>query len=294
MVSALGGNAPPELSNVRVERVGFTGRQVSFTCDATDPEDGTPNVAWISDRSGLLGFGTSFQTSTLPYGRHVITVRVRDSGGWVIEQTVAFELVNAPPTVLIDAPQDGSTWYAGQTLFFQVYTFDAESGTSLPDASVVWQSNRDGQLGTGNFLQHALNVEGAHVITVTATDADGVSSQASTTVTVLPAPPDGVPPTCYIYTFDYNPYLSQPTITMTGAGQDKEDGTLTGKSLAWTIVSDECTWNIPGGVAYGTFVNAILTPNKYPAKFRITLTATDSSGKSASYSRDGSIYGPPR
>jgi serine protease len=281
------GDTPPELSNVQVQRTGFTGRNVSFSCDATDAEDGVPQVTWTSDRIPVLGTGTFFGRDDLQYGHYVITCTVRDAAGMQLSQTVQFDLVNAPPTVSIDSPNSGDTYYSGQTAFFKAYTYDLESSATLADAKVVWSSNLQGTLGTGNFLQKELTTVGAHTITITGTDPDGVSSHASVAVTVLPPPPDGVPPTAFIYGFDYDPNsLGDRELDLAGVGQDKEDGPLSGASLAWTLQSATVTWNIPGGTAYGNFPKAILSGI---GNFTITLTVTDSSGKTATATQSGVI-----
>lgn len=282
------GNTPPELSDVKVERVGFVGRSVSLTCQASDVEDGTPTVIWTSNLSGELGRGTQLSVE-LALGTHTITCTAIDSGNMDVSQSVVFTFSNNAPRLVVQQPREGgASYYAGQTAFFEVSSFDIESGQPLPNASIVWSSNLEGTLGTGNFVQKALQVVGAHTVTVRGTDADGLSSTATASVGVEAPPPDGVPPTAYIYSFEYDPFASEPVLSLAGVGQDKEDGPLSGTSLAWTIEGD-VTWNIPGGVGYGNFVNAVLSPQKFPANFAVTLTATDSSGKTGSYRTEGSI-----
>jgi hypothetical protein len=55
---------------------------------------------------------------------------------------------------------------------------DMEDG-SLTDGSLVWSSDRQGELGIGSSL--ALNTlePGTHIITLTATDSYGISTQTS-------------------------------------------------------------------------------------------------------------------
>lgn len=283
------GNCPPELVNVKAERSGFVGRGVSLSCEAYDFEDGTPLVFWRSDRHGFIGMGATLGTDTLEYGRHVITCRALDNAGEAVEKSIEFDLVNAAPRITIDQPTEGVEYFAGQMAFFQAYTYDLESGSSLDDARVVWTSNLQGNLGAGNFLQKQLTAQGEHVITLTGTDADGIASSATTRVRVLPPPPDGLPPSAFIYGFDFNPYEFTPVISLGGTGHDNEDGYLSGTSLAWTLESTSVTWNIPGGVAYGQAPRAVLTPSANPANFTIRLTVTDSTGKTDTFTRSGVI-----
>src|SRR5206468_8930202 len=49
------------------------GASVTFTGNASDPEDGTltdTSLVWTSSRDGNIGTGTSFSTSTLSVGTH--------------------------------------------------------------------------------------------------------------------------------------------------------------------------------------------------------------------------------
>ena len=243
------GNTPPELSNVSVRRDGFTGRALTFSCDARDAEDGVPNVVWTSDRVGVIGTGTFFGRSDLPYGRHVFTCTATDRGGVQLRETVTFDLVNAPPRVSIEQPMDGAHYYAGQIAYFECYSYDLEASSRLPENALSWSSSLDGFIGNGSQVQGVLRATGTHRITLTGRDADGLSSQASIGVVVDPPPPDGVPPTAFIYTFDYNPNRLQREpdtdrvyvdLVLAGVGNDVEDGPLPGSALTWTFESATC------------------------------------------------------
>ena len=55
---------------------------------------------------------------------------------------------------------------------------DMEDG-SLPDSSLVWSSNRQGELGIGPSVPINSLLPGQHIITLTATDSYGISAQTS-------------------------------------------------------------------------------------------------------------------
>jgi hypothetical protein len=61
--------------------------------------------------------------------------------------------------------------------------FDREDG-ELRGEALVWRSNQDGFLGTGNHIVTPELSRGQHVITLTATDGDGTTSTASVTIYV--------------------------------------------------------------------------------------------------------------
>ncbi|MCA9244446.1 MAG: hypothetical protein KDA32_10855, partial [Phycisphaerales bacterium] len=204
-------------------------------------------------------------------------------------QDLVFELVNAPPRVSIDYPLDGATFYAGQRAYFSAYAYDLETSKLLAPTSVSWASNREGAIGVGSWVQREFTVLGEHQITVTGRDNDGASATDSRRVTVLPPPPDGLPPTAFIYTFDYDYRAPNPVLTLGGVGHDAEDGALSGARLEWRLESDSIEWNIPGGVAYGNTPQAVLNPVNGRGDFRVRLTVTDSTGKTAEVVREGSL-----
>lgn len=296
VVRALG-DTPPDLQNVKVERVGFTGRNVQFSCTAADAEDGEAAVTWTSDVQGFLGTGTFMGRNDLRYGRHNITCTATDKHGVVVSQTVVFELPNSLPRVLIEAPDTGASYFAGQTIFFDSYNFDLETNAAIPDASLTWSSNRVGQIATGRAPTAILNTQGAHTITLTGRDPEGATATSSIGLTVLPPPPDGIPPSVYIYPLTHDVYGSS-TEPGTGnwyidtafiaSGIDPEDGVLPGSALKWefTPTSGSCSWNIAPSNAVGTYLGCRIYGF---GTFTIKVTATDSNGKTSSYSRTGAI-----
>lgn len=98
---------------------------------------------------------------------------------------------NQVPTATITAPPDGSTFAEGDAISFQGSASDPEDGI-LSGAALVWRSDLQGQIGTGtSFSRDDLSV-GTHQITLTATDSDGATGQATVGLSVeAPAPPPG-------------------------------------------------------------------------------------------------------
>ncbi|MFO0838541.1 MAG: S8 family serine peptidase [Phycisphaerae bacterium] len=288
------GNAAPELRNVRVERVGFTGRQVAMSCEASDVEDGTPTVTWTSNISGVLGTGLSLGRDDLPYGAHQITCTARDKGGLFTSVTQTMVIANSKPRVAIQDPTDGASYYVGQTVYLKAWSYDLEEGRALPDDRLAWSSNLAGALGSGSVLSKALTVAGAHRVTLTGRDAEGQSETSEITLYVQPAPPDGVPPSAYVLSVSqselhYSPTGNYVEVSLVGVGQDVEDGPLTGNSIRWQLVGNEVTWSVPGDTAYGNSIRVWLYPTHFPADWTIRLTATDSSGKTGTYDAHGRI-----
>ncbi|MBA2244112.1 MAG: hypothetical protein H0W11_04090 [Gemmatimonadetes bacterium] len=201
-------NQPPEVEiDSPEDGATFTeGDEITFTGSATDPEDGALTgdaLVWTSDQDGQIGTGTSFTRSDLSVGTHVITLTATDSerltGTASVTITITEPPENQPPTASISSPADGAEFTAGEAVTFQGSATDPEDGP-LTGGALVWTSSRDGQIGTGtSFTRSDLSV-GMHVITLTATDSEGLTGSASVTITLVaappPPPPPPPPPTC--------------------------------------------------------------------------------------------------
>jgi chitinase len=89
------------------------------------------------------------------------------------------------PTVTINHPGDGETRLVSDGDFpFVGVANDLEDG-ALTGAALVWTSDLDGQLGTGETFNATPSL-GVHTITLTATDADSNSGIATITLTMEP------------------------------------------------------------------------------------------------------------
>jgi subtilisin family serine protease len=88
---------------------------------------------------------------------------------------------DVPPTVSIQSPTNGSTFGPGANISFQGTATDTEDGNISP--SLVWTSDKDGQIGTGATFTRSLT-NGNHIITATVTDSGGNTSSANTSISV--------------------------------------------------------------------------------------------------------------
>ncbi len=89
------------------------------------------------------------------------------------------------PYVNIDTPADGASFGLGDAITFSGFGFDAQDGL-LPDSSLVWTSDIDGQIGTGTTFSTTTLTVGVHTVTLTATDSDSYTGTDSVTITVSP------------------------------------------------------------------------------------------------------------
>ncbi|MBN2713056.1 MAG: DUF1593 domain-containing protein [Planctomycetes bacterium] len=103
---------------------------------------------------------------------------------------------NTPPTVSIQQPAEGSTYYPGNIVNFSGNGIDAEDG-ALAGNSLVWQIDRIGDglaplqttTGTsGTFTFPYVSVTTTLNFTLTATDSEGATTEVTNAVVLEPTP----------------------------------------------------------------------------------------------------------
>lgn len=91
---------------------------------------------------------------------------------------------NQAPSVSISQPAADTSIGQSYTSNFEGSATDPEDG-DLSGGSLVWESDQDGQIGTGQSVSVSGLAIAQHTITLTATDSDGSSSSATVGVGVL-------------------------------------------------------------------------------------------------------------
>jgi len=208
---------------------------VTFTGSATDAEDQvlTGNaLTWVSSIDGRIGTGANFTINDLSKGTHQITLTAMDSFGLADSTSVSIimnPLNNTLPTATITSPPTGTTYNFGNFVELTGTGYDAED-LWLSGLSLVWYSNKDGQIGTGSTVVTQTLSSGTHIITLRATDSQGTSGTATLSLIIKNTPP--------MATINYPPDGSSfslgQSIPFNGSGEDTEDGNITGTSLVWT------------------------------------------------------------
>jgi hypothetical protein len=187
---SLEGNAPS------VTVVSPTGGQVdgafSLTWTASDPDEDPLTYQVLYSPDG----GTSWQILAAGIDSTSTTV---DAGTLAGTQTGAFKVIASdgalsgedtsdspitigekPPRAVIYDPLEDLVWKAGYPLRLEGVATDLEDGI-LGEESLIWESDIDGQLGTGTEIEVLLS-EGTHTITLTATDSDGMVDTANVVI----------------------------------------------------------------------------------------------------------------
>ena len=102
----------------------------------------------------------------------------------VSEPPVVGKAIGAtPPTVRIVDPRPGQRFFGQQLIIFDARGYDEKDAWPL-QKPLEWSSDRDGPLGSGQVARFAKDFsDGTHVITVSATDSDGLVGRAQVTIT---------------------------------------------------------------------------------------------------------------
>jgi hypothetical protein len=113
-------------------------------------------------------------------------VRVLTSDGWnttSAELSTPFVVENKLPSISIASPKDGATLSLDTPIIFSAAAFDMEDGL-LDEASVVWRSDKEGELGQGSIVMVPSLSSGTHTITVIAKDKANAQAQKTIRISV--------------------------------------------------------------------------------------------------------------
>jgi hypothetical protein len=198
------GGAMPGAANGKGEPAPVLDGEIEVRFAATDP-DGDPLVAnllyspdggdaWVPLGVNLdVAEGVNvfrFPSGNVPRSRGIggiVKLRVSD-GLNVSDEEFPLGMAlgfGSPPDVHVIAPHDGIQRPQWGSVVLHASAWDMEDEL-IPEQNVVWTSDRDGFLGAGRlFTVRSLSV-GTHMLTVTGTDLDGMSSARQTTVTITP------------------------------------------------------------------------------------------------------------
>ena len=168
------------------------------------------------------------------------------------------------PQAEVLAPTDGAVISTPAAVNLSGHAEDAEDG-ELNGAALSWSSSLDGGLGSGEQLTVPLT-EGAHILTLVATDSDGRTDQDQ--VSVLVSGENALPVPTITSPGMGAQYFEGESVALAGAATDAEDGAIAGASLFWASSLDG---SIGSGASLGW------TPTSL-GSHTILLTAIDSQG----------------
>ncbi len=208
------------------------------------------------------GAGKTTSHSYAANGTYSVTLTVTDANGTSSKTQTVTVSVNQAPVARFTANCVGQA-NPNQCAF--------DASTSTDDAGIVsykwdWGNGRT-ETRTGPTARNTW-VPGTYTVTLTVTDAGGLTNSTSQQITV-PVPPTNQPPTASI-TAPTNgaSFVQGASVSFAGSGSDPEDGALTGASLVWSSSRD-------GQIGTGT---SFSKSNLSVGSHTITLTAKDAQG----------------
>jgi hypothetical protein len=203
---------PPNVSEVAAY-MPSEGESIDLSWSQSDPDgdrltstilySDDSGTEWQTIASGVDGTSYSVEPSELPGtgGTASGLFRVLVGDGVLTDEATSapFDLPGKAPEARIAAPLTGTTYVVGQSTDLEGIGEDLEDGT-LEDAKLSWSSDLDGPLGIGRLLHVQELSEGAHNVTLTATDSDGQTDTETIVVNVVDNqgsldPDDSTPPT---------------------------------------------------------------------------------------------------
>lgn len=173
----------------------FAHQPVHLEAYVPDPDELIPQnaVQWTSNLDGFLGTGWA-RNQLLSAGVHFLTVRATDGQGATGQDSVTITVrpgTGLPSVQILEPGPEGIGVAPGTVVTLRGSAVDPEDGV-LTGTRLVWTSDRDGFLGTGQMLNVVLSGPAVpcnpeiviHTITLRATDSNGNSVSVTVRVAV--------------------------------------------------------------------------------------------------------------
>jgi PKD repeat protein len=260
--------APP-LANVN------TTFDASASCPTADPCTSTAGITSFQWNfgDGTTGTGVKATKKFSTPSSYTVTLTVTNDRGIAAStsQTITVGTSDAPSADFVFSPSS--------PVVGQVVQFNASGSQATPGRSIVkyaWNFG-DGDTGTGRTQDHDFQATGTYAVTLTVTDDAGQSATTSNSVTVGSSNPTAS------FTFAVNGTTEVVTVD---AGASTAVGGATIATYFWSW--DDGTTTGPSGVAATSHDYTGATPAP-PGPYTITLTVTDSLGRTGSTSKNVSV-----
>jgi PKD repeat protein/uncharacterized protein YraI len=240
--------------------VGQVGGPISMAGIATDP--GTIDQAGLiygwNFGDGITGSGPIVSHSYAQAGSYTVILTVTDKDGaqGTDTTTVNVQQVSQPPGAVVSGPTNG---LVGETLSFD----GGDSSDSDGDiVDYAWDFG-DGTANNGVNVSHAYDQSGDYYVTLTVTDDDGLTGEATHAVQIEEPAPAPQPPVAIIHGPENG--LVGETLSFDGGDSSDSDGDIV--DYAWDF----------GGGSSGSGVN-VSHVYLQAGTYQVTLAVTDDGG----------------
>jgi uncharacterized repeat protein (TIGR01451 family) len=168
---------------------------ISWKAQDADGDALTYDVQFSDDGGQTwTGLDADLDANQLVVPRHTLPgstralIRVIASDGFntaVRTSTGVFKLSDLPPRLRLVSPTPGQQFRPQQMVSLRAEIDDPQDGP-LSGTNIVWQSNRNGAMGTGSFLsrQASTLLSGLHQLTVTSRNSAGKTNSATVSITI--------------------------------------------------------------------------------------------------------------
>jgi len=144
------------------------GQSIDFKCSVIDDEDvifDSTKVVWSSDKDGEIGRGFEFSKNNLSVNNHIITVKATDSKGETAISEINIIITPNEFSFGIVTPNNNFEIFEGEKVNFSCNPVSL-NGNIVDLSKVIWNSDKDGIIGTGkNFEIDSLSANN-HKITL--------------------------------------------------------------------------------------------------------------------------------
>lgn len=185
-------NAGPQVTLVEPEAQSLVTGEITLRAEPVDPRVPITRVDFLVDgiplgSSSTSPFEVDWDSAVLSPGDHFLSAMAFGENNAIgISPFIPVSINNSPPRVQATFPEDGRRVAKLGMVPFSAVAVDTVHGAI--DDSLVWSSDLDGEFGRGPYLQYDELSVGVHRITVSASNAWGLTGSDEIQIVVRPEP----------------------------------------------------------------------------------------------------------
>src|SRR5262249_14501821 len=155
------------------------GASLKFESFVFDDGLGAPSLSWTAN-GATIGTTSSFFKTDLPVGPEDIVLTATFADGSVQTDEVHLTITNDPPSVEIQSPANGASFFKSQTATFRGHSFDVNEppSYSLADSQVSWYLDGSATpFATGHEVSRPMSglSVGTHTVTFRGNDGQATA-----------------------------------------------------------------------------------------------------------------------